>query len=192
MRVAIDAVCEEGKLAEGAICYAGDILDPARSKFPLAYYLGMARELEKAGCHILAIKDMAGLLKPAALARPPSLPPPLASCASSNESPSSSTTARELLASSVTKALSPFRRDFIAITRPPSQSQGQGQAGGGVGRGRGPRACSRARWLRAARSAVATGARPPAQGGAHRHHGGCVGRALHAERRREHPTAAGT
>jgi pyruvate carboxylase len=66
MRVAIDAVCEAGKLAEGALCYTGDILDPARAKYSLNYYVGLAKELEAAGCHILAIKDMAGLLKPAA------------------------------------------------------------------------------------------------------------------------------
>jgi pyruvate carboxylase len=66
MRVAIDAVCESGKLAEGAICYTGDILDPARAKYSLNYYVGVAKELEQAGCHILAIKDMAGLLLPAA------------------------------------------------------------------------------------------------------------------------------
>ena len=65
MRVAIDAVREAGKLAEGAVCYTGDIFDPARSKYDLAYYIRMAKEIEKAGCHILAIKDMAGLLKPA-------------------------------------------------------------------------------------------------------------------------------
>lgn len=65
MRVSIDAVLEAGKLAEGAICYTGDLFDPARSKYDLKYYVGMAKELEKAGCHILAIKDMAGLLKPA-------------------------------------------------------------------------------------------------------------------------------
>ena len=66
MRVSIDAVCETGKLAEGAICYTGDILDPDRAKFSLNYYVGVAKELERAGCHILAIKDMAGLLLPAA------------------------------------------------------------------------------------------------------------------------------
>ena len=65
MRVAIDAVRDAGKLAEGAVCYTGDIFDPARAKYDLAYYIRMAKELEKAGCHILAIKDMAGLLKPA-------------------------------------------------------------------------------------------------------------------------------
>ncbi len=65
MRVAIDAVCESGKLAEGAICYTGDILDPNRAKYSLNYYVGVAKELERAGCHILGIKDMAGLLRPA-------------------------------------------------------------------------------------------------------------------------------
>ncbi|RYD92469.1 MAG: pyruvate carboxylase, partial [Sphingomonadales bacterium] len=66
MRVAIDAVVESGKIAEGALCYTGDILDPNRAKYSLAYYVDLARQLEAAGCHILAIKDMAGLLKPAA------------------------------------------------------------------------------------------------------------------------------
>ena len=66
MRVAIDAVRESGKLAEGAICYTGDILDPDRAKYDLKYYAGLARDLERAGCHILGLKDMAGLLKPAA------------------------------------------------------------------------------------------------------------------------------
>ncbi len=66
MRVAIDAVVESGKLAEGALCYTGDILDPDRAKYSLNYYVDLAKQLEAAGCHILAIKDMAGLLKPAA------------------------------------------------------------------------------------------------------------------------------
>ncbi|MDP3174249.1 MAG: pyruvate carboxylase [Phenylobacterium sp.] len=66
MRVAIDAVAEAGRIAEGAICYTGDILDPSRHKYSLAYYVGVAKQLEAAGCHVLAIKDMAGLLKPAA------------------------------------------------------------------------------------------------------------------------------
>ena len=66
MRVSIDAVLAEGKLAEGALCYTGDILDPDRSKYSLKYYVGLAKELEAAGCHILGLKDMAGLLKPAA------------------------------------------------------------------------------------------------------------------------------
>ena len=66
MRVSIDAVCESGKLAEGAICYTGDLLDPHRPKYSLKYYVELAKDLEKAGVHILGIKDMAGLLKPAA------------------------------------------------------------------------------------------------------------------------------
>jgi pyruvate carboxylase len=66
MRVAMDAVIETGKVCEGTICYTGDLLDPARSKYDLKYYVNMARELEAAGAHILGIKDMAGLLKPAA------------------------------------------------------------------------------------------------------------------------------
>ncbi|MFO1039248.1 MAG: pyruvate carboxylase [Geminicoccaceae bacterium] len=66
MRVSIDAVIESGKLAEGAICYTGDILDPDRAKYALTYYVDLAKELERAGCHILGVKDMAGLLKPSA------------------------------------------------------------------------------------------------------------------------------
>jgi pyruvate carboxylase len=66
MRVAIDAVCETGKIAEAAICYTGDILDPMRTKYDLRYYVDLAKELEAAGAHVLGIKDMAGLLKPAA------------------------------------------------------------------------------------------------------------------------------
>ena len=66
MRVAMDTVCETGKLCEATICYTGDILDPDRSKFDLRYFVGMAEELDKAGAHIIAVKDMAGLLKPAA------------------------------------------------------------------------------------------------------------------------------
>ncbi len=66
MRVAMDAVLETGKLCEGAICYTGNILDPDRSKYDLKYYVAMARELEAAGAHVLGLKDMAGLLKPAA------------------------------------------------------------------------------------------------------------------------------
>ena len=66
MRVAMDAVREEGRLCEAAICYTGDILDPERAKYDLKYYVALARELEAAGAHIIALKDMAGLLKPAA------------------------------------------------------------------------------------------------------------------------------
>lgn len=66
MRVAMDAVGAEGKLIEAAMCYTGDILDPARAKYDLKYYVGLAKELEAAGANIIAVKDMAGLLKPSA------------------------------------------------------------------------------------------------------------------------------
>ncbi|MCR4282475.1 MAG: pyruvate carboxylase [Bauldia sp.] len=66
MRVSMDAVREAGRLCEGAMCYTGDILDPKRARYDLKYYVGLARELETAGAHIIGIKDMAGLLKPAA------------------------------------------------------------------------------------------------------------------------------
>ncbi|MEO0635464.1 MAG: pyruvate carboxylase [Pseudomonadota bacterium] len=64
MRVSMDAVREAGKLCEATICYTGDLLDPNRSKYDLKYYVDLAHELEKAGAHIIAVKDMAGLLKP--------------------------------------------------------------------------------------------------------------------------------
>jgi pyruvate carboxylase len=64
MRVAMDAVLEAAKVLEGTICYTGEMLDPARSKYDLKYYLKMARELADAGSHVLGLKDMAGLLKP--------------------------------------------------------------------------------------------------------------------------------
>ena len=67
MRVGLDAVLEAGKLCEAAICYSGDLSDPAEKKYTLAYYLGLARELEAAGAHMLAIKDMAGVAKPEAM-----------------------------------------------------------------------------------------------------------------------------
>ena len=66
MRVAMDAVIASGKICEAAICYTGDILDPDRAKYDLAYYVRMGKELRDAGAHILGVKDMAGLLKPAA------------------------------------------------------------------------------------------------------------------------------
>ncbi|GAB6041014.1 pyruvate carboxylase [Endothiovibrio diazotrophicus] len=66
MRLAMETVVESGALCEAAICYTGDILDPSRSKYDLNYYVGMAKELERMGAHILAIKDMAGLCKPEA------------------------------------------------------------------------------------------------------------------------------
>ena len=66
MRVAMDAVRKSGKICEAAICYTGDISDPKRDKYTLEYYIKLARELERMGAHVLAIKDMAGLLKPLA------------------------------------------------------------------------------------------------------------------------------
>ncbi|MDR9483688.1 MAG: pyruvate carboxylase [Sediminimonas sp.] len=65
MRVAMDAVQETGRICEGTICYTGDILDPDRAKYDLKYYVSMAKELQQAGAHVLGLKDMAGLLKPA-------------------------------------------------------------------------------------------------------------------------------
>ncbi len=64
MQVAMEAVRKNGAICEAAICYTGDILDPKRDKYPLEYYVNMAKELERMGAHILAIKDMAGLIKP--------------------------------------------------------------------------------------------------------------------------------
>ncbi|GGE20935.1 pyruvate carboxylase [Aureimonas endophytica] len=66
MRVSIDAVVESGKLCEGAVCYTADVLSSARPKYDLRYYVDLAKEMEAAGAHILGIKDMAGLMKPAA------------------------------------------------------------------------------------------------------------------------------
>lgn len=66
MQVAIDAVREVGKLAEVTLCYSGDLADPAESKFTRDYYKKLALNLKKRGAHVLAIKDMAGLLRPAA------------------------------------------------------------------------------------------------------------------------------
>ena len=66
MRVAMDAVIESGKICEASICYTGDILNPERSKYDLQYYVKMAQELQAAGAHVIGLKDMAGLLKPAA------------------------------------------------------------------------------------------------------------------------------
>ncbi|RVU54248.1 pyruvate carboxylase [Anaerosphaera multitolerans] len=64
MRLSIDQVLENGKIAEGTMCYTGDILDEKRDKYNLKYYVDLAKEIEKSGCHILGIKDMSGLLKP--------------------------------------------------------------------------------------------------------------------------------
>ena len=64
MQVAMDAVLNAGAICEPAICYTGDILNPKRTKYDLKYYVNLAKDLEKRGAHILAIKDMAGLCKP--------------------------------------------------------------------------------------------------------------------------------
>jgi pyruvate carboxylase len=69
MTVACDAVRKQGKVLEATVCYTGDVSDPRRDKYPLAYYVKLAKELERMGAHFLAIKDMAGLLKPFAAAK---------------------------------------------------------------------------------------------------------------------------
>ena len=69
MEKSIQAVRDAGKIAEATICYTGDILDTSRPKYNLKYYKDLAKELEATGAHILAIKDMAGLLKPQAAYR---------------------------------------------------------------------------------------------------------------------------
>jgi pyruvate carboxylase len=69
MKAAMEGVRRTNRVCEAAICYTGDIDDPKRDKYPLSYYVKMARELERMGAHILAIKDMAGLLKPYAASR---------------------------------------------------------------------------------------------------------------------------
>ena len=66
MEKSIQTVRDTGKIAEATICYTGDILDKTRQKYDLKYYKDLAKELEASGAHILAIKDMAGLLKPQA------------------------------------------------------------------------------------------------------------------------------
>jgi len=64
LRVAMEAVHETHALCEGALCYTGDILDERRDKYSLEYYVRLAKELERMGAHVLAIKDMAGLCRP--------------------------------------------------------------------------------------------------------------------------------
>jgi len=65
MKVSIKTVREQtNSIAEAAICYTGDILDPNQKKYTLDYYTNFAKQLENEGAHIIAIKDMAGLLKP--------------------------------------------------------------------------------------------------------------------------------
>ena len=64
MEVAMDEVLNQNKLLEATMCYTGDILDPTKDKYTLKYYVDLAKELEHRGAHMLAIKDMSGLLKP--------------------------------------------------------------------------------------------------------------------------------
>jgi pyruvate carboxylase len=70
MRPAIDAVRETGRaVAEVALCYTADLSDPAEKLYTLDYYLRLAEQIVAAGAHVLAIKDMAGLLRPPAARR---------------------------------------------------------------------------------------------------------------------------
>ena len=64
MSVAMDEVLNQDKICQATLCYTGDILDPKRDKYPLDYYVKLARELEHRGAHMLCIKDMSGVLKP--------------------------------------------------------------------------------------------------------------------------------
>ena len=66
MRLPIDAVREAGGVAEAAICYTGDLFDANRPKYNLKYYIELAKVLEKAGAHVLGIKDMSGVCRPRA------------------------------------------------------------------------------------------------------------------------------
>ncbi len=66
IKVSCDEVLKQGKVAEVALCYTGDILDKHKTKYTLDYYVKKAHEVEQMGAHILTIKDMSGLLKPVA------------------------------------------------------------------------------------------------------------------------------
>ncbi len=66
LKLGIDAVGEAGGVIEAAICYTGDVSDASRTKYSLQYYVDLAGQLTKLGIHVLAVKDMAGLLKPRA------------------------------------------------------------------------------------------------------------------------------
>ena len=70
LKVAMETVSERTKsLCESALCYTGDFTDPKEEKYVLKYYVDLAKELEKMGAHIIAIKDMAGLCHPTAVNR---------------------------------------------------------------------------------------------------------------------------
>lgn len=66
MKIALDEVLKQDKIAEACMCYTGDILDSSKTKYNLDYYVKMAKALEAEGSHIIGIKDMSGLLKPMA------------------------------------------------------------------------------------------------------------------------------
>lgn len=66
MKMPIEEALKTGKIVEGTICYTGDVSNSNETKYTLDYYVKMALELEKLGCHSIAIKDMAALLKPRA------------------------------------------------------------------------------------------------------------------------------
>ena len=69
MRPAIDAVRTTSSVAEVALCYTSNLLDPSEKVYTLDYYLRLAEKIVESGAHILAIKDMAGLLRPEAARR---------------------------------------------------------------------------------------------------------------------------
>ena len=64
LKAAMEAVQDTHAICEGTICYTGNFLDEKRDKYPLEYYVKLAKELEKMGAHTLCIKDMAGLCRP--------------------------------------------------------------------------------------------------------------------------------
>lgn len=66
LTIGMDAVGKAGGVIEAVIAYTGDVSDPSKTKYNLKYYLTLVDELVKRGTHVLAVKDMAGLLKPQA------------------------------------------------------------------------------------------------------------------------------
>ena len=67
MHVAIEEIRLQNKICEGAICYTNDVTNPEETKYTLKYYINLVKQLESAGVHMIAIKDMAGLCKPNAI-----------------------------------------------------------------------------------------------------------------------------
>ena len=66
MKLGIDAAKKAGGVCEAVVCYTGDVANPNETKYTLQYYLDFVDQLVKEGIHVLAVKDMAGLLKPEA------------------------------------------------------------------------------------------------------------------------------